>query len=263
VIFKLSKHILVVIILTVFTQIGGVVYALIFIGLRNLDRKIKLLSFVGAYLVVTFWIIPCFSPIFGRVKIANSKHLEPRSFFYSLTNRNYVVPEMNDILKAIAVDFERKNPGVKLVYLDANFPFFDGFPLLPHLSHDDGKKIDLCFLYENVEGNITNRKPSVSGYGIYEEPRINEFNQINICKRRGFWQYDFPKYLTFGHINNDVQFSNKANKELINLFLKYQQVSKIFIEPHLKERLQMNNSKIRFHGCQAVRHDDHIHIQLR
>ncbi|MFT5619364.1 MAG: hypothetical protein ACI85I_002607, partial [Arenicella sp.] len=38
---------------------------------------------------------------------------------------------------------------------------------------------------------------------------------------------------------------------------------KVFIEPHLKTRLGLENySKIRFHGCQAVRHDDHIHVQL-
>ena len=35
----------------------------------------------------------------------------------------------------------------------------------------------------------------------------------------------------------------------------------IFIEPHLKNRLKIGNNRIRFHGCKAVRHDDHIHFQ--
>ena len=40
-------------------------------------------------------------------------------------------------------------------------------------------------------------------------------------------------------------------------------LGKVFIEPHLKDRMKLTNSKIRFHGCGAVRHDDHIHIQLK
>ena len=30
-----------------------------------------------------------------------------------------------------------------------------------------------------------------------------------------------------------------------------------------KTRLLLTSDKIRFHGCQAVRHDDHIHVQLK
>jgi len=38
---------------------------------------------------------------------------------------------------------------------------------------------------------------------------------------------------------------------------------KIFIEPHLVKRLKLASNKIRFQGCRAVRHDDHLHVQLR
>jgi hypothetical protein len=27
--------------------------------------------------------------------------------------------------------------------------------------------------------------------------------------------------------------------------------------------LGLTNNKIRFHGCHAVRHDDHLHVQLK
>ncbi|MBB3160132.1 hypothetical protein FHS25_000564 [Rhizobium laguerreae] len=37
---------------------------------------------------------------------------------------------------------------------------------------------------------------------------------------------------------------------------------KIFIEPHLKNALGIADSHIRFQGCRAARHDDHIHIQV-
>ena len=37
-------------------------------------------------------------------------------------------------------------------------------------------------------------------------------------------------------------------------------VQKILIEPHLKERLQLQSSKVRFQGSRAARHDDHVHV---
>nr|WP_261337459.1 hypothetical protein [Rhizobium leguminosarum] len=39
-------------------------------------------------------------------------------------------------------------------------------------------------------------------------------------------------------------------------------LQKIFIEPHLKNALGIADSHIRFQGCRAARHDDHIHIQV-
>ena len=40
-------------------------------------------------------------------------------------------------------------------------------------------------------------------------------------------------------------------------------IGKIFIEPHIPAGLGISNDAIRFQGCRAARHDDHIHIQLR
>ncbi len=39
-------------------------------------------------------------------------------------------------------------------------------------------------------------------------------------------------------------------------------VEKIFVEPHLAERLGVQADTIRFQGCRAARHDDHIHMQV-
>ena len=60
-----------------------------------------------------------------------------------------------------------KYPGTILNYLEANFPFIDKFPLLPHLSHNDGKKLDVSFHYVNAKtGEHTNVVPSWLGYGF-------------------------------------------------------------------------------------------------
>ena len=108
----------------------------------------------------------------------------------------------------------------------------------------------------------TQLKKSISGYGVFEGPRSNEWDQIAKCKASGYWQYDYSKYFQFGSINDDLVFSNDLNKSMVESILKQKNLGKLFIEPHLKSRLNLKNSKVRFHGCKAVRHDDHIHIEL-
>lgn len=262
---KILFHLMVVVFLTVTTQIGGIIYLVSILTLKSKisNYRIKRLGiFVVMYLLSNLAIIPNLAPVFGREKITESEHLVAHTFLTNLMNRNYVQPELNASLQLIAKGLNEKHIGIQLTYLDANFPFINKFPLLPHLSHNDGKKIDLSFIYTD-EGKLSNKKPAVSGYGFFEAPKTAEYNQIQICLDKGGWQYDFTKYFTFGTINSDLTFSEKATKDLILEILKQPSTGKLFIEPHLKTRLNLKNQKIRFHGCQAVRHDDHIHFQLK
>lgn len=222
---------------------------------------IKLFSFILVYLLVTLLLVPQMAALFGREKVRNSAFIQAHSLFYVVCNRTYVTPELNNVLSRVAFNLQEELPGIRLIYLDANFPFIDGFPLLPHLSHDDGEKIDVTFIYEK-DGSLGNDKISRSGYGIYESPTDAEFNQSEQCKEAGYWQYDFPKYLTLGSSNPELKFSKKGTKALAKLILKEPSVGKLFIEPHLKIRLGLTSPKVRFQGCRAVRHDDHIHFQL-
>jgi hypothetical protein len=252
--------------LTVLTQIGGVIYLISILLIKKSAKRKRLKRigiFAGFYVIATFLIVPNVAPIFGREKIIETEFLQAHSFFYKLANRNYVRPELNKTIAKIASAFEKQNSGIKMVYLDANFPFIDKFPLLPHLSHNDGKKIDVSLMYQNSDQQLTNKKPSNSGYGVYEKPTANEYDQNAVCKSRGDWQYDFSKYLTLGTINQEIEFSEKGTRDLVKLIIKQNNIGKLFIEPHLKKRLNLTNGKVRFHGCQAVRHDDHIHFQLR
>jgi len=98
---------------------------------------------------------------------------------------------------------------------------------------------------------------------VVMEPQKGEFNQIDNCFVNGYFQYDYPKYLTLGRINNELQFSKLGTKTLITQLLKEKSVGKIFIEPRLKQRLNLTDNRIRYQGCEAVRHDDHIHVQLK
>ena len=58
-------------------------------------------------------------------------------------------------------------------------------------------------------------------------------------------------------------FSERGTQKLISSLLKQQNLGKIFLEPHLRQRLDLQHPKLRYQGCRSVRHDDHIHIQLK
>lgn len=263
-IIKIILHTLLFIILTAVTQIGGLVY--LFSKLINNKWKVSfqfksVLIFFSLYLFSTLLIVPFIAPIFGREKIKNTDFINPTNYSTVILNRNYVKPQINHLLQQ--VENNLVGTGIEIHYLDANFPFIDKFPLLPHLSHSDGKKLDLSLIYETQTGEISTKQKSISGYGVFENPKANEIDQIDICLNKGYFQYDYPKYVTFGSINEELVFSEKGTKKLIQSILRQKYLGKIFIEPHLKTRLNLNNDKLRYHGCKAVRHDDHIHIQLK
>ena len=249
--------------LTLLTQIGGLVMLLAMLLARIFGwqrRWKKLLLSLTLYLIIIFGIIPKIAPIFGREPVQHTEGIRPATWFTVLTNRNYVRPTVNNLLKKSAREI--KSHGIKIIYLDANFPFINGFPLLPHLSHDDGRKLDLALVYENKNGIIIPTQKSRTGYGVYVDPGAGEIDQIQKCKRAGYYQYDYSKYFSFGAVNKNVKFSEKETKFLIEALLENQEIQKIFVEPHLKSRLKLTDNRIRFHGCRAVRHDDHIHLQI-
>ncbi len=259
------KHILFFCILTILTQVGGIVYLLSVWVAGKLPDKIRFKTvyvFVLIYTSATFLIVPVLAPFGGRVKVSTNENLKPASPITTLFNRNYVTPELNSQLLHLSNNSKLTQPSIQVRYLDACFPFLNQFPLLPHLSHYDGNKIDLSLVYENKQGEIVNKSKSISGYGVFEGPKENEFDQTAYCKKEGYFQYDYPKYLTLGKINKQLQFSEFGTRLLLEAILDSPGFGKIFIEPHLKERLGVHDKRIRFQGCRAVRHDDHIHIQL-
>ncbi len=258
---KLFLRFLGVIFLTITTQVGGIVYVIAFVLYQK--KKVKRWSvFILLYFITTYLIVPYIAPIFGREKIKTNESIKIHMFFTSLANRDYVVPEVNKVLTTISDKLSKEYPEIEIHCLDANFPFFDGFPLLPHLSHKDGKKLDVSLFYNDKNERFTNRKPSISGYGVFESPKQTEYDQITVCKQKGYWQYDFPKYLTLGTIHNDLEFSEKTTRKFLQKITQHSSISKVFIEPHLRDRMNIKHSKIRYQGCRAVRHDDHIHFQV-
>ena len=259
-------HILVVIGLTLLTQVGGLLWLLNLLTFRLVGRPksswTKLMSFILLYLFSTFIVVPRLAEIGGRTPLPMTKsgHLVPHTLFTAILNRHYVKPTLKDELLRIANKINSDNHLLKLSYLDANFPFIDGFPLLPHLSHNDGRKVDLSFYYTH-DSEVSNLKPSFSGYGHFVEPVEGEFHQARHCASKGYGQYDYPKYLTLGS-RKDLDFDEHNTRKLVTFLVQSLLIEKVFVEPHLKTRMNLNSSKIRFQGCHSVRHDDHIHVQI-
>ena len=260
--------------LTVVTQIGGLVLLILlllfkFVSIR-IHRKwlagfVNIASFGALYLLFTFLFVPLIAPMFGRVAlpVLERDNLKPANVWTCVLNRHYVKPELLEVSVDVARKLGARYPDAKLNYLDGNFPFIDKFPLLPHLSHNDGKKLDLAFQYDDQRNVLSTEVPSFIGYGVCEEPVTGEINKPVDCEKKGYWQYSILKEVVPQGNKKNFKLSPERTRFIVNTFATREEIEKIFIEPHLRARLGLASNKIRFHGCQAVRHDDHIHIQLK
>ncbi|WP_438963097.1 hypothetical protein [Nonlabens sp.] len=270
---KALVHILIVVVLTLVTQVGGVVWIAVFGFFKTRkslwNKRKRLVVFVVTYVLVIFTVVPLTASLGNRMMLPIfHEHIQPHNLGYVLLCRNYVSVELHETLESIAINLSQPvNGEISITYLDAGFPFINGFPLLPHLSHNDGRKIDIAFIYNNEDQQLDNSNPSLTGYGVYVEPENGINPMLSQCEDAGYWQYGYSKY--FGLVtNSSITINPEFTKYLIKEILTEQRTQKLFIEPHLIPRFELDQlqqyqrSKIRFHGCHAVRHDDHIHFQI-
>jgi len=272
-VLKALVHIVIVALLTLVTQVGGLIWIVVFgfFKFRNStwSRKKKLGSFLVVYGITIFTIVPITARLGGRTMLpVFHQHIQPHNLGYVLLCRNYGSVELHETLESIALNLPQSVDGeISITYLDAGFPFIDGFPLLPHLSHDDGRKIDVAFIYNNENTIPDDSNPSLTGYGVYVTPKNGVNPTVTQCEDAGHWQYGYSKYFGF-ETNSSITVNPEFTKYLIEEILSESNTQKLFIEPHLIPRFELNQlsqskrSKIRFHGCHAVRHDDHIHFQI-
>jgi hypothetical protein len=261
---------------TALTQIGGVAVILTWLLLRRrsegnfafrANRVIgALLGSVFLYIVLTNFAVPSLALRNGRIALscneASGVPVRAAHPLYCWLNRNYVDPKLRDLLFDLATEMDRTHPGTVTVFLDANFPFFNGFPLLPHLSHDDGRKLDIAFYYTDQRGaNVKGETRSPIGYWGFEQPRPGD---VSPCTK-GTWlslRWDMAwlqPYLP--QMQLDEVRTSAALRWLVQSGPKYG-LERILLEPYLAARLGVSSPLIRFQGCRAARHDDHIHIQI-
>ncbi|WP_349436753.1 hypothetical protein [Pararhizobium sp. A13] len=255
-------------VLTLLTQIGGVAFlAGIWISCiaKISGRFTKLAVFLGLYAAATVAAHQV-APLFGRVPLpcfSGNTPLKLQSPLYCVLNRNYVTGDVLRVADALSRYMAGAFPATVTLALDANFPFLDGFPLLPHLSHNDGRKLDIAFYYRGKAGDAMNgRTRSPIGYFAFEQasagaplPCDGRNDLLTFRWNLGFLQPLFADW----HLDEE---RTKAAVQWLSSDGRRMGVEKIFIEQHLAQRLAVENGIVRFQGCRAARHDDHIHFQV-
>lgn len=242
-------HAAAVAVLTVLTQIGGIAW------LVSLRRRQRVLTFVVAYTALTALAWQT-APLLGREPIACGDRgpLQMQSWFYCLANRNYVVPELAEAAKDLAAHMDHRYPGTITLALDGNFPFLSGFPLLPHLSHDDGRKLDLAFYYADQNGQyIPGATRSPVGYFAFEAgPTHCPSQRLSLRWDMDWLQPILPEY----------KLEPLRMAVMLGWLAEDPRIGRVFVEPHILTTLAVTSEKFGFQGCRAARHNDHVHIQL-
>ena len=254
--------------LTILTQVGGV--ALLVTAWLARQRRwptwLATLGFVAIYGVTSFVVTPPLAKIGGRVRLScvagPDRPYAAVSPMLCILNRNYAAPEADALVSALATHMADRYPGTITHFLDAGFPFFDGFSLMPHLSHRDGLKVDLAYYYREGDGRpVLDGAASPIGYWAYEAPRAGE---VQPCA--GF--HGLNLRWNFSALQSRV--TRRADPERMKAMLAWLTTEgrayglrKILIEPHLKQRWAPGVDMVRFQGCRAARHDDHLHLELK
>jgi hypothetical protein len=269
-----TVHLIILLLLTVITQVGGLIYACCWPLFKHLNRRFsspstrfgaKICAFCAVYLLSVLIVLPLVAPLFGRVAlpVAHSD-LKPHHILTSALCRHFVKPKLRRVAEEVAVEMKQKH-GSTLYYLDAQHPFFDGWPLVPHLSHSDGKKLDIALLWLDAKtGEPAQKTPSSIGYGVFEDPRPGENDRSAECEQKGFWQYSFMEKVVSQGEKQHFKLDEQRTAAMVRFFCQHHDVKKVLIEPYLKKRLGLQDlENLRHQGCNSVRHDDHIHVELK
>lgn len=263
------------ILLTALTQLGGIVF-LASLGLAWLLRRTGagkamaalagIVCFSAGLLLANLFVAPVLAGLAGRVALPCQARIEKPyaalSPIYCALGRNYARPEVETMLQAMARDLGRDHPDLVVATLDANFPVIDGFPLPPHLSHDDGRRIDLAYFYKNKTGDPSPLSaPSFLGYWGFETPATPGDTACTDKKRWLTFRWDMDWFQAF--VRKDRMLDEERTAAMLRWLVETGPrygVTRILLEPHMAKRLGVASPMIRFQGCRAARHDDHIHV---
>jgi hypothetical protein len=268
---------LAILILTAVTQIGGlvlwVVLPLLGLVYRRVRRAVPWLGppaavvvFATIYCGVTFLLVPPVADQFGREVLpcrgSAERPYQALNPIFCLTNRNYAVPATHRLMDRLSSFIAGEFKDSQISYLDVGFPFFDGFPLLPHLSHSDGRKLDIAFFYRRSANGrpVVVGAPSPIGYWAYAAPKEGEARPCAGASSWLRWNFGWMQP-HFSDWDLDLERTMALLQWLAREGPEFG-VEKVFVEPHLRQRMGLSSRVIRFQGCGAARHDDHIHIAM-
>jgi hypothetical protein len=168
-------HGAVIVALTLLTQLGGIAWL---IALRFRRRLPVFLVAYAALWTLAVMISPRTAlPCFGEP-------LRMQSPLYCALNRHYVTPALAGVAQDAASRMAKDNPGTVTLALDGGFPFLTGMPLIPHLSHDDGEKLDFAFFYTSSDGTyLPGKTRSPIGYFAFENAGDPDCRPVRLTLR--------------------------------------------------------------------------------
>ena len=252
--------------LTLTTQVGGLVlwpfWSWTFGRFQNPSKSYRLKR-IGTltliYTVFSLLILPLIANQTGRKRLPlyATKELPtgPQSILFPLLNRTYVRKHTYDVFIKAVQETAQKHPGTIIRYLDAGFPF-PYIHLLPHLSHVDGQKIDVAFLFQK-EGVYIDKARSPIGYWGYAKETSDQcvgHKSKYIIPLR--WDFDWLQPLL-----PDLDLDVAKNRTLFKALAKDKKTCGILLEPPLHKLLK--SSKLKSNSCNVARHDDHFHLDIR
>lgn len=165
-----------------------------------------------------------------------------------------MTPDAQDVMRNVAAAVAQAHPGSKVHYMEASWPSGKR-PMPPHLSHGDGREIDVALFYETRSGVALPRPPTPSGYYAFEPRRTGDIDPCAGQTRPGNNADPSP--------DRDWRLDEVRTKTLIRALLDDTRVRRLLLEPHLKARLGFaKEARIRFPGCNTLRHDGHVHVDV-
>lgn len=189
-----------------------------------------------------------------RLPCGASSPVQPAHAGYCGSGHNYVTAEGRAALLDAAARVTRAYPGARVLYMDASWAQGTR-PMPPHFSHGDGREADLALFYRRADGGPLPHPPTASGYSAFEPPRREA--------ERACRGVAGPHAAPDPPASRGWRLDEARTAALIRALSADPRVRRIFIEPHLKERLGLGRDpKVRFAGCRAARHDDHIHVDF-
>lgn len=187
-----------------------------------------------------------------------STALEPTRDRYCRLDRHWVRPAARDALIDAGDALRARWPGIVIRYMDASGP--DGVtPFPPHLSHGDGRQIDLALYYTDIAGRPLDAFPATDRYGGYWPAEPPGPGEERACPQGRVGAAEKPD----PPADRPWRLDEERTRALVEILIADPRVRRILIEPHLERRFGLwGHPKLRFAGCQAARHDDHLHVDF-
>ncbi len=264
--WRIVCRLILITVLTMLTQIGGVAlwFAYGISAAISWHRPPRWLLSVGFFLaiyaVTSIALVPPLAAKFGRQPLpcfaTDATPYRANSVLYCALNRHYARPAVADMLRDVSQQMAAVHPGSVVTYLDAGFPFGEGFPILPHLSHRHGTAVDVAYFYRRHGEPRSAGGAWFLGYWAFAPA-----GRDRACRQGGGpwrWHASWLQFLFDG-----VKIDRARTRDFVRLIARHSKTKCLFVEPYLEHELNLKSSKITFAGCHAARHDDHLHIEVR